>query len=225
MGLEFTRKNSLPSEQEEQTLTSDRLHKAIERNRQRQLKRSETPSLNTGNLTPKRQGQAPENLRPQVRQQRYPPPPPPSSRTRSMASSDLEPGLRENRTSLKIRQAIPIDRQAKMQNQEFKRTLKSAERKRKWKNIFLKAVWLFHGYLLIRLAVSQGGALEYYDKQAFLQSRHQNLEKIQEDNKLLVGEIKLIKNDKRYQKKLVRDHLGFIAKDEYLVLFAQEKKR
>jgi hypothetical protein len=38
----------------------------------------------------------------------------------------------------------------------------------------------------------------------------------------LVREIERMHNDVGYQKKLVRDNLGFIASDEYLVLFPKE---
>ena len=36
-------------------------------------------------------------------------------------------------------------------------------------------------------------------------------------------EIKKIGSNSTYQKKLVRDNLGFIARDEYLILFPREK--
>ncbi len=222
MGLSFARKNSIPLEQEEKTLTNEKLRRAIERNRQKQLKRRPKSPLFKEDLVLRQLRHTSE--RPKVQTHQQTPPSPPSFHTKGLPSSNLRLRIREGPPPPLIQRAVPLGRQAEMNTSEFKKTLKTTQRKRKLKSIFLKAVWLFHGYLLIRLAVSKGGALEYYDKLAFLQSRHRHLEKIQEDNKLLIEEMNLIKNNKRYQKKLVRDNLGFIADNEYLVLFAQEKK-
>ena len=95
---------------------------------------------------------------------------------------------------------------------------------KKWQQYLFRGIWLFHGYLLVRLTFSGGGIMDFYDKQQFLKTRHDILHQIIRENESLVEGIKLIKEHKGHQRELVREHLGFIAEDEYLVLFAEERE-
>ncbi|EQC45398.1 septum formation initiator [Bacteriovorax sp. Seq25_V] len=108
----------------------------------------------------------------------------------------------------------------------------SAKRKLKTKNKntsetssisswFVKGTWMFCAFLIGRLIFSDGGVVEYLDKKAVYDQKVHELEITKKDNALLMQELELIKSDGKYQKKLVRDHLGYIAKDEYLVLFSK----
>ena len=83
----------------------------------------------------------------------------------------------------------------------------------------------FCGFLCLRLIVSEGGVLDYAAQRTLWESRSKKHESILSGNKRVAGEIDKIKKDTQYQKRLVRDHLGFIAPDEYLVLFAKEKRK
>lgn len=47
---------------------------------------------------------------------------------------------------------------------------------------------------------------------------------LKNETKSLGKEIQMIKYDQLYQKKLVRDMLGLIAKDEYLILFSRARR-
>ena len=49
------------------------------------------------------------------------------------------------------------------------------------------------------------------------------LSRIKKENMQIVREIERMQTDTAYQKKLVRDNLGFIAADEFLILFPKEK--
>ena len=91
----------------------------------------------------------------------------------------------------------------------------------RWKSYLYKGLWLFHGYLLVRLALSRGGVVDYYEKVALLQGRHYHLESIEDENAQLEKDIALVTSNEAQQKKLIRKHLGLIARDEYLVLFAR----
>lgn len=77
--------------------------------------------------------------------------------------------------------------------------------------------------LMVRLLLSEGGVLDYYSKKEVFDNKQFELELIKKDNSGLVSEIGMIQNDSPYQKKLVRDNLGFISKDEYLILFPKER--
>ena len=74
--------------------------------------------------------------------------------------------------------------------------------------------------VLLRLVFSGGGIIDYYDKKEVLEKRQAGLVRLKKENADLVKEIELIKKSPSYQKKIVRQHLGHIAKDEYLILFS-----
>ena len=74
----------------------------------------------------------------------------------------------------------------------------------------------------MRLIFSDGGVQDYYAKKDVLQGRFDELARIEGENKVLLKEIALLKKDPQYQKKVVRDHLGYIARDEYLILFPEQ---
>lgn len=87
----------------------------------------------------------------------------------------------------------------------------------------VKFGWAFCTFLLFRLVFSAGGVMDYYSSLNLLEDKNYERERIIKDNKNLALEIKKIGNNSSYQKKLVRDNLGFIARDEYLILFPREK--
>jgi len=89
----------------------------------------------------------------------------------------------------------------------------------------VKGTWAFCGFLLLRLIFSEGGVIEYYDKKSALDQRSYELETLKNENVGLMEELELIRSNSRYQKKLVRDHLGYIARDEYLILFPEGSKK
>ena len=97
------------------------------------------------------------------------------------------------------------------------------EKKGKWQSLLVKAAWVFCCILVLRLIFSNGGAVDFYKKKSFLEDREYELRRIDGENQKVGKEIDKLKNGVQYQKKIIRDHLGFIAKDEYLILFAREK--
>lgn len=90
-------------------------------------------------------------------------------------------------------------------------------------NYLVKFGWAFCSFLLFRLVFSAGGVMDYYSSLNLLEEKNYEILSIAEDNKKLANEIKKIGKDSIFQKKLVRDNLGFIARDEYLILFPREK--
>ncbi len=89
--------------------------------------------------------------------------------------------------------------------------------------IMVKCLWGFLGLLCLRLIFSGGGVIDYYTNKNLLSAKELEYESTKRDNIRLAKEIKKIKSNKKYQKKLVRDHLGFIAADEFVILFPKEK--
>lgn len=94
-----------------------------------------------------------------------------------------------------------------------------------WTGWAVKGAWAFCGFLMLRLVFAEGGVIEYYDKKAVFEQKTYELKMLKNDNELLMVELEKMKSSARFQKKLVRDHLGYIAKDEYLILFSKEGRR
>ena len=73
--------------------------------------------------------------------------------------------------------------------------------------------------MVLRLIFAAGGVTDYYSQKTSVNERLSELSDIKKENMQLVREIERMRSDSGYQKKLVRDNLGFIASDEFLVLF------
>lgn len=85
-----------------------------------------------------------------------------------------------------------------------------------------KLGWLVCLGLFLRLIFMDNGVLDYYRMESHIQKKEYGLEMLIKENSGLITEIHRIKTEPAYQKKLAREHLGVIAADEYLILFAQE---
>lgn len=102
--------------------------------------------------------------------------------------------------------------------------------KLKWENIksntfnyFLKGMWIFSIILLFRLIFADRGVLEYYFRRKKVQEKLETLENQVQINKKLTKEIARIQKDTTFQKSLVRNHLGFIADDEFILVLPESK--
>ncbi|MFZ4712407.1 MAG: FtsB family cell division protein [Bacteriovoracaceae bacterium] len=87
-----------------------------------------------------------------------------------------------------------------------------------------KAGWIFVCFLFFRLIFMDSGIIDFIKMEKRLDARLGDLRSIQMENEDLKTEIDLIKNNTPYQKKLVRDHLGAIDGNEYLLLFPTESE-
>ena len=88
-----------------------------------------------------------------------------------------------------------------------------------WTKIMVISGWCFCLFLLLRLVFAQRGVMDYYSRKSSFNRKEMFFKQLITENNNLEKEIKLIQDNYQYQKQLVRDHLGFIAKDEHLVLF------
>ena len=201
---------------ESTTVHSDRLRKAIERNRAKQSRRSasgrsEAPASGWSSRasSPRPKAAAGTNTRRTVAR------PDDIEFTTTLRKSPRKaPANVGYATSRSVVKTSPVKR----------RTTKK-KKVMKGQGFLLKLVWSFAGVLLVRLVFSGGGVLDYYDRKEIVENRQDELVSLGVENESLVGEIELIQNSGKYQRKLVRDHLGFIAKDEFLILFSKESAK
>lgn len=225
--MEFSFDNERERATAPNNIGSDRLRKAIERNRAKQTKRA---------------GQADRVSRPQSTMASSEDWSLPGRGSSKPTSSSARRGTRKSvgsadnvefTTAIRkgSRAPAPVNySEAKTPTVVTRKvTRKPPTKTRKPKSKFLKntneyvvkGIWVFCAILLLRLVFSNGGVSDYYDKKEVLNSRFDELARIEIENKGLLKEIGQLKKDPQYQKKVVRDHLGYIAKDEFLILFPE----
>lgn len=90
------------------------------------------------------------------------------------------------------------------------------------KNILVKTAWSVIGLLILRLIFMDRGVWDYFATESAIKDKREELSSIRNENKDLKGEITRIQVDKNYQRQLAKEHLGVIAVDEFLILFAGE---
>lgn len=221
----FHREQALSHKQEvcmESTeVNSDRLRKAIERNRAKQSRRGSRMAGSVASEIPASGWSS----------RRAAPPKPklkataaPSARRTVARPEDVEftTSIRKSprkapanvgyATSRAVVKTSPAKKRAQTTRRTKRKTIKG-------QNFLLKLGWAFAGILLVRLVFSGGGVIDYYDRKELVSDKHKELASLKIENESIVGEIELIQNSGKFQRKLVRDHLGFIARDEFLILF------
>jgi len=90
------------------------------------------------------------------------------------------------------------------------------------KNILARIGWSVIGLLVLRLICMDRGVWDYFATDGEISEKQSELRSIQTENKQLRTEISKIQLDKNFQRQLAKEHLGVIAADEFLILFAGE---
>jgi cell division protein FtsB len=90
------------------------------------------------------------------------------------------------------------------------------------KNILAKIGWSVIGLLVLRLICMDRGVWDYFATEGAIKEKQSELKSYHDENKSLRTEIVKIQTDKNYQRQLAKEHLGVIAVDEFLILFAGE---
>lgn len=85
-----------------------------------------------------------------------------------------------------------------------------------------RIAWSVIGLLVLRLIFMDRGVYDYYSTQNLIKNKNQELRNISRENEELKAEISRIHVDPGYQRQLAKEHLGVIAADEFLILFAQD---
>lgn len=119
---------------------------------------------------------------------------------------------------------VPVKRTPKKVASQISYTTASTRKKQqavdsKYLNWLVKGSWIFCALMVLRLIFAAGGVTDFYSQKASVVERVNELNFIKKENMTLVREIERMRTDVGFQKKLVRDNLGFIASDEFLVLF------
>jgi len=119
---------------------------------------------------------------------------------------------------------VPVKRTPKKVASQISYTTTSTRKKQKsmdpkYVTWLVKGSWIFCGLMVLRLIFATGGVTDFYSQKSTVAERVGELSDIKKENMTLVREIERMRSDAGFQKKLVRDNLGFIAADEFLVLF------
>jgi cell division protein FtsB len=90
------------------------------------------------------------------------------------------------------------------------------------KNLLPKIGWSIVGILVLRLIFMDRGVWDYFATESDIREKQNELRDIRKENTELKTEITRIQSDKSFQRHLAKEHLGVIAADEFLILFAGE---
>ena len=102
--------------------------------------------------------------------------------------------------------------------------LKAEPGKMAWyQRLLVYGGWIFCCILLGRLVFADRGVVDHYAREQLIQQKIYQNHLVVKENSELQGEVKLLTQNPAYRKKLVRKHLGVIAQEEYLILFARDK--
>lgn len=206
------------------TVGEDRLKKAIERNRIKQAKRnSQNSKLGTRTLSGTNSShETSSTFRNKIREA------PLSSQGRNLPKplkTNTPRGTRlsvgnSNNTKMTLPRSLASTRAPSMINYRGQRE----STKNKIYKYAYYALWLFCLFLLLRLFFAERGVVEYYSQQSRLMEKIHLQKSILEENKALSEEMKRIKYNNAYQKRIVRNRLGLIAKNEFLILFSEDSQ-
>lgn len=82
--------------------------------------------------------------------------------------------------------------------------------------------WAFAIFMLLRLIFMERGVLQYWKMSETIGEHEQELSRVRKENSDIRNEVRRAELDKGHQKQLAKEHLGVIAADEFLILFAGE---
>lgn len=206
----FNPGNNINETANHSNLASERLRKAIERNRAKQMGRVEKMQSTFAKPRPSTVQEAPT--------------PPRSHEAESIRVSDNLPTRRTVATSNAEVEFVRPARAPVKRTPEIGYTFTPAKKLNKKQSILMAKIgWGFCVFLLLRLIFADRGVIDYYDLKSIVTSKVEEKTSILKENENIIKEIRLIQDDAAYQKRLVRDHLGYVANDEYVVLFPSEK--
>jgi len=208
------------------TISNDRLRKAIERNRARQAERNKQQAQARPQAEVHEQASFFDGQAPQA-EQLPPEKPKVEERVRPVRASATTVVTRKSVARPNEADFTPVKRAPRKVSSQISYNTTS---KRKSKPLnpalvsyLVKGSWAFCAIMVLRLIFANGGVTDYYSQRSIHADRLNELDQIKKENIQLVREIERMQNDLSFQKKLVRDNLGFIASDEFLVLFPKEK--
>ena len=146
-----------------------------------------------------------------------------TSRRRSIGHAD-NTDLVEHRASELMQTEIEyLDEEEEEEVLPKRKPRESAKKKEKLKgNLLPRIGWSIIGLLVLRLICMDRGVYDYFATEGDIREQQSELRSINKENKELKLEVARIQLDKNYQRQLAKEHLGVIAADEFLILFAGE---
>lgn len=102
------------------------------------------------------------------------------------------------------------------------RKRKTVKVKPKFEWTWSKVGWLICLALIGRLVFMDRGLIDFNSMDNTIIEKQQELEELKLENQQLTTEIHKMRTSPQYQRKITREHLGVIAKGEYLVLFSKD---
>lgn len=147
-----------------------------------------------------------------------------SSTRRSVGHPDMTDLIEHRQSDLAETEIDYLEEEEEEVVVEKRPSVRSSSKKRtkSKQNLLTKIGWSVVGLLVLRLIFMDRGVWDYFATENAIQEKHDELESIQVENKELKTEIVRIQSDRGYQRQLAKEHLGVIAADEFLILFAGE---
>ena len=231
--------NSLGASRSPST-SNDRLQKAIERNRAKIQKRAgiqDGPNLNgsppRGVPLSKMQSMSARREIGSPTRSRLPRKVSPSTNATisssrkewnsTEAQRTVEDRLSRLRQKRKSRLAVKsVATGEKLNYKEFlKNFLLGSEEKPKVFRWVIKFCWLGLFIFSLHVLLGDRGTIEYYAHLNDVNSLRSEVKSNQKENGQIIFELNQIQNNQSYQRKIIRDYLGYISHDEYLVIFPE----
>ncbi|MDA9189619.1 hypothetical protein N9O57_01425 [bacterium] len=189
------------------TIGNDRLRKAIERNRSKQTKRTSPSQDLSSKLSIARSANESTFATPVKRKSK---------------KFSLPFGYKSEKKESAVKAKLPTS----LRMSTPSRLSKASKLKRNYSinlpSWAVKLAWIACAILFVRLVFADRGVMDYYLRMNNHKVQLNDYRELLNENKMLVSQIEKVKKNHAYQKKLVRDHLGFISKNEFLLLFSKD---
>ena len=133
--------------------------------------------------------------------------------------------IHKRKSTLKETEIEYLDDDSQAEEEVEKKVTRTVSTRKKEKtkgNVLQKVGWSLASILILRLIFMDRGVWDYFTTESEIKDKKQELRSIQTENREIQAEISKIQLDKNYQKLLAKEHLGVIAADEFLILFAGE---
>ena len=208
-------------------VSNSRLQKAIERNRARMRKRAEVIS-GTQTSAPRA-----------VPVSRRLPGKPATTQVLKKSSLSERKSWSKSESDKSVEDRIAKLRQKRASRTSNTSRLSSARETTFWKSFTFKSIllgapdrgflsrwsvylsWLGLCAFMLHISFGPRGLVEYYSRVSDQQTIKENIRRLDQENNDLVFEINQVENSRSYQRKVVRDYLGYISKDEHLIIFPE----
>lgn len=145
-----------------------------------------------------------------------------TSRRKAMAHADEAELIQHRSSELTEAEIDYLDEEEEVETRPARISPRTQKKPKVRKNILAKIGWSVIGLLVLRLIFMDRGIWDYFATEGAIKENSSELRSIQEENKSLRTEIVKIQTVPNYQRQLAKEHLGVIAVDEFLILFAGE---